>query len=333
MREIPVPETNEDTGLVRIELTGVCGVDWPAFNGSRPDRFKPPIIQGHEIVGRIERIGAKALAPVGRQGWRPRRAGGIRAVRPLPVLPVRPLLSLRRQDDGEDVRLHVARRRDRACGAASARSSTSIRRRSFTRYPTASRPRSPRSISPSRTASAGCRAKARSGSATPSSSSGPGQLGLSCVVAAKEAGAACIIVTGRERDASAHGDRARAWRAPHHRHRQRGRRGPARRRPDRQARMADAVINVTSSSPTAIQQAVELVKIRGIIVMAGGALKPAEGFYPDMLIDQGDHHQGSARPDGERAEKGAADHRSPASIRCTSFRPTSSRSRKPRRRC
>ena len=60
MREIPVPETNEDTGLVRIELTGVCGVDWPAFNGSRPDRFKVPLIQGHEIVGRIERIGRKA---------------------------------------------------------------------------------------------------------------------------------------------------------------------------------------------------------------------------------------------------------------------------------
>jgi threonine dehydrogenase-like Zn-dependent dehydrogenase len=47
--------------------------------------------------------------------------------------------------------------------------------------------------------------------------------------------------------------------------------------------MADAVINVTSSSPHAIQQAVELVKMRGIIIMAGGALKPAEGFLSDMV--------------------------------------------------
>ena len=53
MRELPVPETDEDSGLLRVELTGVCGVDWPAFNGSRPERFKTPIILGHEIVGRV----------------------------------------------------------------------------------------------------------------------------------------------------------------------------------------------------------------------------------------------------------------------------------------
>ena len=50
-----------------------------------------------------------------------------------------------------------------------------------------------------------------------------------------------------------------------------------------QGQMSDAVINVTSSSPHAIQQAVELVKMRGIIIMAGGALKPAEGFLSDMV--------------------------------------------------
>ena len=106
---------------------------------------------------------------------------------------------------------------------------------------------------------------------------GPGQLGLSCVVAAKEAGAACIIVTGRERDARRM-ELARELGSDHTIDIDNEDDVVQRVSDLTQGRMADAVINVTSSSPTAIQQAVELVRIRGIIVMAGGALKPAEGF-------------------------------------------------------
>ena len=112
---------------------------------------------------------------------------------------------------------------------------------------------------------------------------GPGQLGLSCVVAAKEAGAGCIIVTGRERDAARMAI-ARELGA-HHTIDIDNEDDVVKRVAElTNGRMADGVINVTSSSPHAIQQAVELIRIRGIIVMAGGALKPAEGFYPDILI-------------------------------------------------
>jgi len=60
LRELPIPETDDQSGLLRIEVTGVCGVDWPAYTGDRADRFKLPLILGHEIVGRVERIGAQA---------------------------------------------------------------------------------------------------------------------------------------------------------------------------------------------------------------------------------------------------------------------------------
>jgi D-arabinose 1-dehydrogenase-like Zn-dependent alcohol dehydrogenase len=60
LRELPVPEIDDETATLRVEVTGVCGVDWPAYTGARPERFPPPIILGHEIVGHIHRIGRNA---------------------------------------------------------------------------------------------------------------------------------------------------------------------------------------------------------------------------------------------------------------------------------
>ena len=47
--------------------------------------------------------------------------------------------------------------------------------------------------------------------------------------------------------------------------------------------MADAVINVAAGAPWIAQQAMELCKMRGTIVMAGGSGKVAEGFQSDLL--------------------------------------------------
>ena len=56
MRDIPIPEIGDEDGLLKVEMVGVCGSDPGFYNGKTKVPF--PLIMGHEIVGRIEEIGA-----------------------------------------------------------------------------------------------------------------------------------------------------------------------------------------------------------------------------------------------------------------------------------
>jgi alcohol dehydrogenase len=63
MWEFALPEIGEEDGLLRVELAGVCGSDPGMFKGkSTALAVKYPLILGHEIVGRIEKLGARAAA-------------------------------------------------------------------------------------------------------------------------------------------------------------------------------------------------------------------------------------------------------------------------------
>ncbi len=58
VREVDIPDVGEDDALVRIEASGVCGTDYEGYHG---DYFLPyPVIQGHEPLGVIEVIGPEA---------------------------------------------------------------------------------------------------------------------------------------------------------------------------------------------------------------------------------------------------------------------------------
>ena len=71
LRDVPIPEIDADSGLARVEITGVCGADWPIYTGELRAFAKPPLIPGHEIVARIEKLGARAAARWGvREGDR-----------------------------------------------------------------------------------------------------------------------------------------------------------------------------------------------------------------------------------------------------------------------
>jgi len=57
-RALPLPEIGDDDGLLRVEACGLCGTDHEQFTGHLPAGFA--FVPGHEIVGTIEAIGALA---------------------------------------------------------------------------------------------------------------------------------------------------------------------------------------------------------------------------------------------------------------------------------
>ncbi len=69
IREFPEPEIPADAGLLKIEMTGVCGSDWPYY--LKYPRAKGALILGHESVGRVEKLGRDAARKFGvREGDR-----------------------------------------------------------------------------------------------------------------------------------------------------------------------------------------------------------------------------------------------------------------------
>lgn len=61
-REFAIPETNDDDAVITVEATGLCGTDYEQYLGGLSFGQGTPIVPGHEIIGRIEKIGAAAAA-------------------------------------------------------------------------------------------------------------------------------------------------------------------------------------------------------------------------------------------------------------------------------
>jgi threonine dehydrogenase-like Zn-dependent dehydrogenase len=67
LREFARPAIGPDDALLRIEACGICGSDYEQYEGAAPqheDYTQYPVIPGHEPLGLIEEIGARA-----RQRW------------------------------------------------------------------------------------------------------------------------------------------------------------------------------------------------------------------------------------------------------------------------
>ncbi len=64
-REFARPAIGADDALLRIEACGICGSDYEQYEGAQPlhEDYTPyPVIPGHEPLGVIEEIGARARA-------------------------------------------------------------------------------------------------------------------------------------------------------------------------------------------------------------------------------------------------------------------------------
>ena len=60
IREYPIPEIPADGGLVAVERAGVCGTDVKYLHGKL--QLPLPIILGHEILGRVVKLGQEAAS-------------------------------------------------------------------------------------------------------------------------------------------------------------------------------------------------------------------------------------------------------------------------------
>ena len=63
LAEFPRPPIGADDALLRIEACGICGSDYEQYEGAAPsteDYTQFPVIPGHEPLGIIEEIGARA---------------------------------------------------------------------------------------------------------------------------------------------------------------------------------------------------------------------------------------------------------------------------------
>lgn len=58
LRELPVPDIDADSAILRVEACGICGSDVEQYDGLLPVKY--PLIPGHEPLGIIERIGDRA---------------------------------------------------------------------------------------------------------------------------------------------------------------------------------------------------------------------------------------------------------------------------------
>ena len=59
IKQVPVPEINDDEVLIKVKYTGICGTDWSIFTG-KYSADKLPLIPGHEFSGTVAQVGRRA---------------------------------------------------------------------------------------------------------------------------------------------------------------------------------------------------------------------------------------------------------------------------------
>ena len=279
-QRFPLPEIGAEDALLRVEACGICGSDYEQFEGALP--VPMPVIPGHEPVGVIEAIGEVAS-----RRWGVRRGDRVAVETLLPC----------------GYCLECVQGRYRLCRGTGGMSAFGYKPVSappslwggYAEYmyldPHALIHKMSRDIAPEiavlfNPLGAGFRwavdmPRLRVGETIVVL--GPGQRGLASVIAAREAGAGCVIVTGLSRD-----ERklalAREFGADHAIDVEQD--DVVRRvREITGGRMADVVIDVTAYAVEAVTQAIDLARRGGRVVLGGTkGPKPVPNFLSDKLV-------------------------------------------------
>ncbi|MFJ9380921.1 zinc-binding dehydrogenase [Streptomyces sp. NPDC101455] len=283
-REVPVPDPQPGGAVLRVEATGLCHSDVDQFNGvaRTPRGGAFPVIPGHEIVGRVEKIDPSAAKEWGVE------EGDRVAVRTIVInsegsraygidFPLR---------DGGGSGLHggYADYMEVLPGSALHRLRDDLPAAELTIFEALSC-----SVTWVRPIKEGETVVIE----------GPGHMGLASVVAARAVGAGTVIVTGLSRD-RARLDCALRVGADHVIDVETENAG------ERVAeitggRMADVVIDAASGSPATVNVAMGLVGNGGRIVVAGIKDHPLDGLDTNAIPFRGITIQPGAGLDVARA--------------------------------
>ncbi|WP_054075775.1 MULTISPECIES: zinc-dependent alcohol dehydrogenase [Comamonas] len=284
IQELKVPEPGADSGLLRVAITGVCGSDWGYYQNL--PRSRGPLILGHETVGYVERIGALAA-----QQWKVKEGELVALEEYLPCGHCEYCRSGEfRLCHATDWRLGgmrygaTALSKEPGLWGGFAQAQHLHLNTVFHRVPTGVTPRHAALALP---LSNGIEWAYLQGGAGPGQTvviQGPGQQGLACAVAAREAGAQCVIVTGLSNET----DRQRLALA-----RELG----AHHTIDIEqedlletvaditgGHMADLVIDCASGGPASVSSALQLARKRGTVILAGQKRQPVPAFDSDSII-------------------------------------------------
>ncbi len=200
LREYALPEVEADAGLLKVEATGVCGSDWHLYQ--REDAT--PLILGHETVGVIARLG-----PIAAKRWGVKEGDRVAVEE---YLPCGHCALCRSGDFRLCDATQIGRPGALRYGATPATVPPALWG-GYSQYlylhPNAVLHRLPAQLPPELATmfipvSNGIQWACFDGAVGPGMSvliEGPGQQGLAACLAAKLAGAACVIVSGLSRDA------------------------------------------------------------------------------------------------------------------------------------
>lgn len=284
LQQLPQPPVEPWSGLLDVAITGVCGSDWGYYQNLPQSRG--PVILGHETVGHVSALGAQAA-----QRWGVKE-GDLVALEE--YLPCGHCDFCRSGDfrlcNATDWRLGGLRYGATGLSVAPglwggfARQQYLHASTVFHKVPAGVSPRHAALALP---LSNGIEWTVLQGKAGPGQTvviQGPGQQGLACVVAAREAGVAQIIVTGLSNET----DRQRLAMAralgAHH-------------TIDIEAQdllptvgdltgglMADLVIDCASGGPASVVSAIELARKKGRVILGGQKRQKVPAFDSDRII-------------------------------------------------
>ncbi|MBV8711257.1 MAG: alcohol dehydrogenase catalytic domain-containing protein [Solirubrobacterales bacterium] len=282
IREFERPQIGPDEGLLRVEACGVCGSDVEQYRGHLVREGMFPLIPGHEPLGIVEEVGERAA-----ERW------GVSVGDRVAVEILRPC---RACDYCLTGRYMSCPNRDGAYGMTPLARSPGLWG-GFAEYlylhPWAILHKVSKEL-PAKLAvmfnplGAGVRWAAMLGEVGLGDTVlilGPGQRGLTSVIAARAAGAGTIIVTGLARD-EAKLALAREFGADHTINVDRED-VVERVREITDGAMADVVLELTPMAAQPVLDAVEAVRHSGRIVLAGLKGNRAIEFVTDRLINKG----------------------------------------------